>query len=147
MREEQKIKSNYTVDCVMRWILFGILLVALPPLCTFGYRIIVGFHVNIKEYIPDTLVAVVSVCCNLLSTFVDSEKSISRIIRWLFGIILGVISIVYLGLFFVIRMYNKIELPYSACINIYFVSIWILVGCAIIGTIIEIYTEKKKVKN
>lgn len=44
MREEQKIKSHYTVDCVMRWILFGILLVALPPLCTFGYRIIVGFH-------------------------------------------------------------------------------------------------------
>ena len=56
-RDERTLneKGAAGVDIVMRWILFSILLVVIPPLFVVLYRLIVGFDFTYNEYVPDVL--------------------------------------------------------------------------------------------
>lgn len=139
-------KSKYIVDCVMRWIFLGILIVAVPPVGSCMYKIIVGFKINYIEYAPDALLVVVSVCCNLLNMIIDREKKINYIIRWAAGSILGIIGFLSLGLFWVIRTPKEILLSKETCKYIYWFSLVILVLCFWVGIIIESYTGRIELK-
>lgn len=142
-----KQNKNYTIDSVMRWILFGVLIVVIPPLVNGWYRIIVGLEVEFSEYVPDMLLAVLSVSCNLLNTCVDAEKKIARILRWGLGIVFGIIALWCWGLFFVVRILPQDLLGQNYQENvsrtIFYFSTLVIIACAVIGIIIEVYTLKK----
>ncbi len=133
----------YIIDNIMRWILFGILIIVIPPLCNVWFRIIVGRTVNFVEYIPDILLTVLSVCCNLISTCTDGSKKIARFLRWIIGICAGTISVICWGLFFCVRFVQSI--PTMLADKIFYISSIIILFCAIIGIIIEWYTSAKSI--
>lgn len=97
---------NYIIFRVMRWLIFGILLVVIPPMFTVWFKVIIGYKVNIIEYIPDLMLAVLSVSCNVISSCVDSSKRIDYLLRWILSILLGLISLACWGLFFCYSFYT-----------------------------------------
>lgn len=143
-----KRSNNQPVDNIMRWLLFGIFLVVAPPLFNVWYKIIIGFDIDFIEYIPDMLLAMLSVCCNLLNTFVDSDKRISRLLRWIFGILLGSISLGCWGFFFIIRFsIPQNWLTNSFAETLFYFCTGVILSCALTGIIIEWHTVYKNNKN
>ena len=144
--KEQNKKQ--TINNVMRWLLFGIFLIVAPPLYNVWYKIIIGFNVTFSEYIPDVLLALLSVSCNLMNCCIDTDKRIAYILRWILCIILGAISLWCWGLFYNIR-FPKENLPEgyfeNMSRNIFIVSTIIIICCAVIGVIVELYTAKKNI--
>ena len=100
-------KSKNKINNVMRWILFGVILIVAPPLFNAWYRIIVRVNVDFYEYIPDILLALLAVCLNLINTCIDSGKKINYLLRWIFSLICGVIAVGCWGFFFVIRFISR----------------------------------------
>lgn len=142
----QSINSKGIINCIMRWILFGVIIVVAPPLCNVIFRMVVGLNVDFVEYVPDMLLVVLSVCCNLINTCTDEEKRIAHILRWIFCIILGTISVFCWGLFFIVRFNISIISKTSFKImskNLFYISLIIIISCVIIGIIIEIYTGQR----
>lgn len=135
------------INNIMRWLIFGILIVVTPPLFNVWLRIIIGFNVNFIEYIPDILIVLLSVCCNMINTYVDGEKSVSYIERWIVGIIMGIISIGCWGLFFVVRIFsnyiNQDVLCKVAEYSFDFAT-FVIIACVILGIRIEINTANSK---
>ncbi len=131
--------KTYIIDNIMRWILFGVLLIVLPPLCNVWFKIIVGLNVTFVSYVPDMLLTVLSVCCNLINTCTDGTKKISHSLRWILGLSAGIIATVCWGLFFCIRF--NLMLPIKYADKIFYISSAIIFTCAIIGIIIEWYTS------
>lgn len=139
-------KDKNAINNVMRWILFGVFLVVAPPLFNIWFRIIVGLQTDFIDYIPDILLAVLAVCCNLINTCIDSSKELSHLLRWVLGIILGIISVGCWGFFFIVRFVPKNYIKEYTYDNIlkeclYFATI-VIVLCGIIGFFIEIHTAK-----
>lgn len=128
--------KNIAIDNIMRWVLFGVLIVVAPPLFTCWFKIITGVNVNFVEYTPDMLLALLSVCCNLINTTIDSSKKVLRVLRWILGIILGIISIGCWGLFFVLR-FNFKPIENDIARLLFYWTSGIIAGCTIIGIIIE----------
>lgn len=146
-----KDNSNHAIDSIMRWIVFGIIIVVAPPLLNVWYRIIVGFYIDFIEYIPDMLLVMLSVSCNLLNTCVDGEKRIARWLRWILGIVLVGISFFCWGLFFAVRIVSISEwysndYYMNFAKNLFYISSGVVLGCAIIGIVIEWYTVHKNNK-
>lgn len=142
--------NKYGIDCAMRWILFGVLIVVGPPLATVFYRLIVGMEVDFVEYLPDMLLVVLSVCCNLINNCVDREKRVSYIWRWILCIVFGLIAVGCWGLFFVIRFNSRItsgDLFKYTAEKIFYYSIGLLFVCAFIGVLIEVHTWRYKKKS
>lgn len=140
-------KNKSAINNFMRWLLFGIFIVVAPPLFNVWFRIIVELETDFIDYIPDILLAVLSVCCNLINTCVDGEKIISHFVRWFLGIVLGLISIGCWTFFFIIRFVPKETISryiYDSILknSIYFATL-VIILCGLIGTIIEIHTAKK----
>lgn len=139
-------KNKNAINNFMRWLLFGIFLVVAPPLFNVWFRIIVGLQTDFVEYIPDILMAVLAVCCNLINTCVDSDKKIHYLLRWLLSIFLGFISAGCWGFFFIVRFVPKEIIDKYTYGNIlehclYFATL-VIISCGIIGIIIEVYTAK-----
>lgn len=144
--DQQKRKNKYVIESVMRWILFGILIVVAPPIVYVGYNKIIGFDVNYIEFIPDMLLGTLAVCCNFLNTCFDTEKKVAYLLRWLFGIIFGTIGIVCWGLSLILCYLPVEELIERGYLlknaqMMYNISVIIMAVCGIIGIIIEIYTN------
>lgn len=140
---KSRSKYEYSINCIMRWIIFGVLIVVAPPLCNVLFRIVVRLKVDFVEYIPDILLAVLSVCCNLLNTCVDREKRMAYLLRWIIGVVLGMISLACWGLFFAIRFNNDFITKDAFGIwaeRIFYMASGIIIVCTLIGIGIEIYT-------
>ncbi len=141
------LKNKNTINNLMRWLLFGIFLVVAPPLFNVWFRIIVGLQTDFIDYIPDILLAVLAVCCNLINTCVDSEKKVSHLLRWILSIILGLISVGCWGFFFIVRFVPKEIINQYVYNNIFKKSLYfatfVIISCGIIGIIIELYTASK----
>lgn len=138
---------NQTINSVMRWLLFGIFLIVAPPLYNVWYKIIVGLNVTFTEYIPDVLLATLSVSCNLMNTCIDSKKEINYLLRWILCIILGIIALWCWGFFYNIRFLNEnlSKNNFEEMSKQIFCVATIIIGvCAIIGIFIEIYTARKR---
>ena len=69
------------IDKVMRWILFSILLVVIPPLFVILYRLIVGLDFSYNEYAPDVMTTSVALCCNFLSLCFDDGAKINQFLK------------------------------------------------------------------
>lgn len=138
--------NKSAINNIMRWLLFGILIVVVPPLFNVWFRIIVGLQTDFIEYIPDILLAVLAVCCNLINTCVDGEKKISHILRWILSIFFGLISAGCWGFFFIVRFVPKESINKYNYNNIlkysFYCATLIIIICGIIGIIIEINTAK-----
>lgn len=140
----------------MRWTLFGIVIVAAPPLLSCWYKTIVGRIVDYYEVLPDVLLVLLSICCNSINICIDGDKKIFYFLRWVFGIILGLISIGSYGLYFIIFFSKEILIKFNLdklininSINIideitakklFDISTIIILICAFIGSIIEFCT-------
>lgn len=142
---------KYAIDNIMRWLLFGIFLVVAPPLFNVWFKIIVGFDVNFIEYIPDMLLVMLSVCCNLINTCIDSDKKIAHCLRWILGVSLGIISMGCWGLFLAIRFSHTQEWYINnyykdLASKLFYFSSGVILVCAAIGSLIEWYTVYKTKK-
>ena len=154
-KEEKEDNQKNTINNIMRWILFGVFLVVAPPILHVWFRIIVGLKTDFIEYIPDILLAVLAVCCNLINTCVDGGKKIAHLLRWILSIILGCISLVCWGFFFIIRFMprNSIEeYVYNDILkHSFYCATFIIISCTFIGIVIELYTatniNKSECKN
>ena len=144
MTENEKKKA---INSVMCWLLFGIIFVTAPSLFHYAYRSIVGFNDNLADYLPDLLLVVASVCCNLINIVVDSEKSVKHLLRWIISICFGLIGIACWLLYALCRFVddfgvdNKFIIDFAP--NALGVSVIIIIINAVIGCIIEIVTAKK----
>ena len=145
----KKSSNNELIDRVMLWILFGVILSALPTFLTIMYKIIIGMRISYMEYAPDILIVLMAVCCNFMSLCVDNEKKILRFLRWLFGVAMVIIILFCWGLYSLIyfntnpRTLAKIE---SYMPMICKASLCIIGFCFFTGIIIEIITSKGKYK-
>lgn len=151
---------KYIVNCIMKWLLFGVIIIAAPPIFNCLYRTIVGRFVNYYEVLPDISLIVLSLCCNIIAMCFDGDKCILFIFRWALGIILGIISVGCWGLYFIIQFSKEILKKFNldVLVNIDSINLIdnnmskrlfdiftiIIVLCAIIGSIIEYFTVKKK---
>lgn len=149
MKTKNKVsiwKDKRAINNFMRWLLFGIFLVVAPPLFNVWFRIIVGLKTDYIQYIPDILLAILAVCCNLMNTCIDEEKKISHFIRWLLGLILGGISVCCWTFFFIIRFISEETInryTYDSILKkSVYLGTFIIISCGIIGIAIEIYTAK-----
>ena len=143
----KKFFTKQTINNVMCWLIFGIILVSAPSLFHYAYRIIVGFQDDIMNYLPDLLLIVLAVSCNMINMLVNGEKCINYFFRWILGILMGFISIVCWFLFFIMRFNEDFKLN-SNFIRIYspyafYISLFIIVINTVVGCIIEIYTAYK----
>lgn len=165
--EKYNIKNkNYIIDNIMKWLIFGIFIVVAPPFFNCLYRIIVRYNINYYEILPDVLLMVLSICCNLINITIDSKKNISRLMRWIICSILAVISLGCWGLYFLIyfsdiilkilninidklskTVSSKTLISNEISCTIIYTSIFIVLICAIIGLIIELKAIKKPQKN
>lgn len=131
-----KTKEQYAIDFIMRWIVFGVIIVVGPPLLNVWIRIIIGFDVEFQKYLPDVLVAVLSVSCNLINTCSDSAKKIARILRWIICIVLAIISIGSLVLYCLVH-FEAFAISADVFEFFFYFASWVIAGCTIIGIIIE----------
>ena len=136
------LKDKHLIDGIMRWFLFCVFLVAGPPLLHGWYKIIVGLTFNYVECVPDMLLVVLSVCCNLINICIDSEKKIAYILRWIFGIIFGTISFGCWGLFIAIRFLKENIISDNIAHGLFLFSTVIILICSFVAIIIEFYTAK-----
>lgn len=150
--------KKYIINNIMRWLLFGVIIVASPPLFTSWYKTIVGRFVNYYDILPDILLIVLSICCNSINTCIDSTKKIAYLLRWIFCIILGFISVGCWGLYFIIYFGKEFlhKLGLDAIIDIdsinlidsnmseklFYAFTIIIIICTFIGSIIEFRTAK-----
>ena len=147
MIKNNLFKNRNAINSIMRWILFGVFIVVAPPLFNVWFKIIVGFNIDCFDCIPDVLMALLAVCCNLINTCVDGEKKINYLLRWLLCILLGIISLGCWGFFFVIRFVPKAlieEYIYNdILIKLICFASGVIISCCVIGIIIELYTSLK----
>lgn len=141
----KEIEDNYTTESVMRWILFGVLVVAFIPVLTTVHRMIAGQNVNLGDCMKDVFLAVVSVCCNLLNSCVDTKKKVNYKLRWIMGIIVGSVGFRYLLLFYDMS-YNPIEFVEEELEYWFWFSSVIILISTIVGVIIEWYSNRKEKK-
>lgn len=132
----KKVENKYMIECIMRWLLFGVVIVVGPTLIIVWYKIIVGIVVDFAEYITDILIIVVSVCCNFINMCVDSKKRILYFLRWLFGIVCGFASVGALGLYILMCMYS-VQLEALFLENLFYLATAIIIFCTVAGSIIE----------
>lgn len=137
---ERNLKNM--IDNIMKWLVFGILLVVAPILYYCWYRIIAKLTIDLFQYIPDILIATLSVCCNLINICSDREKRVNYFLRWISCIALGMISIGCWGLFFLIKFNSEIIIENNVAEILLFILTFIILICMFIGFIIEIYTAK-----
>lgn len=151
--------KKYIANSILRWLLFTIILVAFPPVLNCLYRTIIGRYVNYYEVLPDVLLIVVSICCNLIGACFDGDKQINLFLRWLCGFIFSVISIGCWGLYLIIyfskeilHKFNFDKLKDIESINLFDdnmskklfdIFMIIIILCALIGSIIEFCTAKR----
>lgn len=146
-----KLNYRYCFFQIMRWFLFGIVIVIIPPIYNVWYKMIIGYKLSFAEFVPDVILAVLSVSCNFINICIDSDKRIYYWLRWILCIVLGIISIGCYGLFFVIRfIIDKNENNYlileKNSQKLFYVSSIIIVVCFIIGVLIELITYIKTKK-
>ena len=149
-RDERTLneKGAAGVDIVMRWILFSILLVVIPPLFVVLYRLIVGFDFTYNEYVPDVLTTLVALCCNFINLCVDSDSRVKRLLRWGLSLLVGIVGFGALGLYLVLRIANN-QIDERVLKVVFLIAALTALFCALFGTIIQIYTvycKKKEVK-
>lgn len=127
------------VDIVMRWILFSILLVVIPPLFVVLYRLIVGLNFTYSEYAPDVLTTLVALCCNFINLCVDSDSRVKRLLRWGLSLIVGIVGLGAWGLYLVLRITNNL-IDERVLKFVFLIAALTALFCAFFGTIIQIYT-------
>lgn len=138
---ERRLKNM--IDNIMRWIVFGTLLVVAPILYYCWYRIIAKLAIDLIQYIPDILIATLSVCCNLINICSDRERRIYYFLRWILCIFLGMISIGCWSLFFLIKFKSEIVIENNIAEKLFYILTIIILCCMVIGFIIEMYTAIK----
>ncbi len=150
--ENKTIEKNAFIDSIMLWILFGVLLSAIPTIFTVLYKLIVGLTFSYQDCIPDVLLVVLAVCCNFINLCLDLK--ISYLFRWILCTIMSIIILfcwgMYLTVYFLPDILKKVfhlELDLSVFGNkllvLFIFSIIIILFCLVTGIII-IY---KKFKN
>lgn len=145
MSTDNKQRDNHVIDSVFLWLIFGVILVITPPAYVILYEKILGADFTYLEYAPDALLVMLSLYCNLMNLFVDRQKRIFRALRWIFGIILFAASAGCWGLFFIIR-FSMVSLDDVFLEKLYVSLFIVIVGCAIIGSLIEGISNCKKTK-
>lgn len=150
------VKSKKIINGIMRWLLFGVFISALPPLFIGWFKTIVGRDVNYIEFLPDALLVVLSICCNLLNSCTDGTKAVFYILRWIFSILLGICAVIcwgfYFGIYFSTDILKKIGVRNTEGMSLigndtarcfFIASTIIIVVCMFIGSIIEWRTAIK----
>lgn len=139
------VKSKRVINGIMRWLLFGIFIAALPPFLIGWFKTIVGRDVNYIDFLPDALLVVLSICCNLLNSCTDGTKAVFYILRWILSILLGICSAMCWGFYFGIYFGTDILIGNDTARHFFIVLTVIIVFCIFIGSIIEWRTAIKEV--
>ena len=133
------------INKIMFWILFGVICTSLPTYLVIGYKIIVKLKFSYIDSIRDILLTVVAVCLNFMNMCVDNSKSIKYILRWIFGILMGILIIACWGLYLVVYFdinYNVKQQIENNMKILYYTALLIIVFCLFAGIIVEIVTNK-----
>lgn len=144
-------KNKAIIENVMRWILFGIIAVVIPPIFRVLFKFIVGYNILFSEYLSDIILAVLAISCNLINICTDSSKNIKYLWRWILNTFCGIISVGCWGLFVFISVFLDEEINNGVCLEryegvakmIFCISTSIIAFCTVIGIIIEVNTFKK----
>lgn len=138
---------NDIINNIMIWILFGVLLSVAPTFFLVGYKMIVGLTFSFIECMPDVLLAIIAVGCNFMNICINQEKKIAHILRWIFGIITGIVVMGCWGLYVIIyffanneKLVNNIE---NNMQTLFIVALVIIGVCLFIGAVIEFNTTKE----
>lgn len=147
MRESKKKKQ--LVISVMCWVMFGIFLVVAPSVFYYAYKIIVGLRFNdnrLLDYLPDILLAIVSVSCNFIYLIVDGNINTKYVTKVVLIVGTAVIGLFCWTLYFIVQ-FNQSLITNNTILEkmspwILFISVVVIVINAITGCRLILSAEK-----